>query len=117
MKLRFLGVVVGVIALVLVAHDVPLASYISRTERDRLITTLERDAYVLSGKVNSFIAKNDVLARAEASTVLDEFATTNDATAVITNRNGYLLASTSPTDIAGEDYATRPEVATALLGS
>jgi signal transduction histidine kinase len=117
MKLRFLAVVVGVIALVLIAHDVPLRSYILRTERDRLITALERDAYVLSGKVNPFIEKTAILARTEASIVLDEFASVNDATAVITNRNGYLLASTSSADIAGENYATRPEVATALLGS
>lgn len=116
MKFRFLAVVVGVVLLVLAAHDVPLAMHISRVERDRLITTLERDAYVLSGRVNAITANDEDALRAEAIDLLDRFSTTNDATAVITDKNGYLLASTSGSDLAGEDYSTRPEITSALFG-
>ena len=116
MRFRFLAVVVGVVLLVLVAHDVPLASHISRVERDRLITTLERDAYVLSGQFNAITENNQEVLRVEAIALLDKFSTTNDATAVIIDKNGYLLASTSGNDVSGEDYTTRPEIDSALLG-
>lgn len=116
MKFRFLAVIVGVVLLVLAAHDVPLAMHISQIERDRLITTLERDAYVLSGRVNAIMATDADALRAQTIALLDQFSTTNDATAVITDKNGYLLASTSGNDLAGEDYATRPEINSALFG-
>ena len=116
MRFRFLAVVVGVVLLVLVAHDVPLASHISRVERDRLITTLERDAYVLSSQFDAITGNNQEVLRVEAIAMLDKFSTTNDATAVIIDKNGYLLASTSGNDVSGEDYTTRPEISSALLG-
>jgi signal transduction histidine kinase len=115
-KFRFLAVIVGVVLLVLAAHDVPLAMHISRIERDRLITTLERDAYVLSGRVNAIMATDADALRVQTIALLDQFSTTNDATAVITDKYGYLLASTSGDDLAGEDYATRPEINSALFG-
>ncbi len=116
MKFRFLAVIVGVVVLVLAAHDIPLASHISRVERERLITTLERDAYVLSGQVHAIDQFAPANLSAEAILLLEKFATTNDSTAVIIDKNGYLIASTSTNDNAGEDYTTRPEVASALLG-
>ena len=117
MKLRFLFVVVGVVILVLVAHDVPLASHLSRVERDQIITTLERDAYSLSGQASQILLTKDDAIAITATNLLKEFAEVSDSTAIIVDENGYLLASTSATDIAGEDYKARPEIAAALAGS
>ena len=116
MKFRFLAVVVGVVALVLIAHDIPLASHISRVERERLITTLERDAYILGSKVSAIDLRDTTESNTQAELVLEEFTAISDATAVIIDSKGYLVASTSASDNAGEDYTTRPEVASALLG-
>lgn len=73
MKFRFLAVIVGVVLLVLAAHDVPLAMHISQIERDRLITTLERDAYVLSGRVNAIMATDADALRVQTIALLDQF--------------------------------------------
>jgi hypothetical protein len=48
-KWRLLAAFVGVTIVVLVAHDVPLASYVRGVERDRLLASLERDAFVIGG--------------------------------------------------------------------
>jgi len=117
MKLRFLFVVVGVVILVLIAHDVPLASHLSRIERDQIIITLERDAYSLSGQASQILLTKDSAIAITATKLLNEFSEFSDSTAIIVDENGYLLASSSATDIAGEDYKSRPEIAAALAGS
>ena len=37
----------GVVALVVFSFDYPLVRYLSNVERDRIVTSMERDAYVL----------------------------------------------------------------------
>ena len=50
MRNRLLLVLVGVVALVLAVHDIPLAGHLNRVERDRLVTSLERDAFIMAGR-------------------------------------------------------------------
>ena len=50
MRNRLLLLFVGVVALVLAVHDIPLARHLERVERDRLVTKLERDAFILAGR-------------------------------------------------------------------
>jgi hypothetical protein len=49
MKWRLLLAMSGLLTMVLVAQDVPLANYLRRVESERLITQLERDAFILAG--------------------------------------------------------------------
>jgi hypothetical protein len=50
MRNRLLLVMVGLVALLLAVHDIPLAPYLERVERDRLVTSLERDAFIIAGQ-------------------------------------------------------------------
>ena len=112
MRRRLLVAMVGLVAVVLVAHDVPLARYLRTIERDRLATAMERDAFTLGGRISQLIAGGD------ASTAADEVATAianasegGDGTVVVVDRAGYLVAST------GTATYTRssPSVADALV--
>ena len=116
MRRRLLVAMVGLVAVVLVAHDVPLARYLRTIERDRLATAMERDAFTLGGRISQLIAGGD------ASTAADEVATAianasegGDGTVVVVDRAGYLVASTGAGDVRGTDYVGRPEIAAALL--
>ena len=42
---------VGLVGVVLIAHDVPLASHLREIERDRLTTSIERDAFTIGGQI------------------------------------------------------------------
>ena len=50
MRWRLVALLVGIVVLVLAAHDLPLAGHFRRVERDRLITGLERDAFSIAGR-------------------------------------------------------------------
>ena len=49
MRTRLVAVFLGVIVLVLLAQDVPLAFHLRRVETDRLLAGLERDAFIIGG--------------------------------------------------------------------
>jgi hypothetical protein len=48
-KSRLIGALVSVSVLILFVFSIPLISFVSRVERERLVTALERDAFVLAG--------------------------------------------------------------------
>ena len=50
MKWRFMAALMAITLPVLLVQDVPLSSYLQRTEHDRIVTSLERDAFVLAGQ-------------------------------------------------------------------
>ena len=47
---RLLIAMLGVVAIMLVAQDVPLAGHLHDVERDRELSDLERDAFILAGQ-------------------------------------------------------------------
>jgi len=114
---RLLVAMVGLVTVVLVAHDVPLAQHLRAIERDRLATATERDAFTLGSRISPVIAGGD---RSSATAdVADELAfapEVADGTVVVVDRDGYLVASTGSGDVPGDDYTGRPEIAAALLG-
>ena len=107
---------VGLVGVVLVAHDIPLSSYLRRLERDRLTTSVERDAFTIAGRVSPVIAQATPDEASSVDDVLRSSARDAASTIVVIDEGGFLLSSTSSGDVPGEDYADRPEVATALLG-
>ena len=56
MRWRLLAAFLGVVAVMLVAQDVPLVAHLRRVERDRLLTGLERDAFIVAGQAASALA-------------------------------------------------------------
>jgi signal transduction histidine kinase len=107
---------VGLVGVVLVAHDVPLALHLSQIERDRLTTAIERDAFTIGGKITPTLTLEDPERRSAINAVLDEYLQTKGGTIVVVDSNGYLLSSTDLSVTPGTDYVGRPEIATALLG-
>lgn len=117
MRRRLLVAMVGLVVVVLVAHDVPLARYLRSIERDRLATATERDAFTLGSRISPILASAGGSAAAEdVAAELDVADLAGGGTVVVVDGAGYLVASTAPGDIRGTDYARRPEIAAALLG-
>lgn len=116
MKKRLLVAMIGLVGVVLIAHDVPLALHLSQIERDRLTTAIERDAFTIGGKISPTLPLDDLERHSAIDAVLDEYLQTKNGIVVVVDRNGYLLSSTDPAIARGTDYAGRPEIATALLG-
>ena len=56
MKLRLVAVLVALTALVLLVQDVPLALYLRSIESNRIITELQRDAFVIAGRSEAALA-------------------------------------------------------------
>ena len=117
MRNRLLIAMVGLVLAVLFTHDIPLARHLKEIERDRLITSIQRDAYTISNQVSPFMNLSESQRKTEIHNVIDEFASSSDGTAVVVDKSGYLIASTAARFTVGADYATRPEVSAALLGS
>lgn len=109
MRTRLLLVLVGVVAIVLLVHDLPLARHLERVERDRLTTGLERDAFILAGRAEEALeagtAGSDPLIRAIVARFSAEEAV--DVAIVDADLVGVIG---SDVDVAGEDYSNRPEM-------
>jgi signal transduction histidine kinase len=117
MKKRLVAVMVGLVVIVLIAHDVPLSAHLAQIERDRLTTAIQRDAFTIGGRVTPLMSLAGAIRAREIATVLDEYSRRSDGIVVVTDGNGYLAASSDQTALVGEDYVGRPEIATALLGT
>mgnify|MGYP006276602405 FL=1 len=108
---------VGLVGVVLIAHDVPLASHLREIERDRLTTSIERDAFTIGGQISPALISAEPERTLTISGVVGAFDVDSSSTVVVVDRNGYLISSTDSTHSIGDDYVTRPEIAAALLGN
>jgi signal transduction histidine kinase len=113
---RLIAVLVGVVAMVLAVHDLPLASHLRQVERDRLVTGLERDAFTIAGRAEDALQTGDP---EQAASVADRLAAYRDQTGsrvIVTDADGITVATSDEEANTGSDYSTRPEVAAALSG-
>ncbi|MEY4338353.1 MAG: hypothetical protein RLZ14_203, partial [Actinomycetota bacterium] len=122
MKWRLLAAFAGLISLVLVAQDIPLASYLRRIEFERLISSLERDAFLLAGTSENLLSGeinpvDQATAMSALTSTIELYSARDGARVVVTDNTGSLVVSSDPTDTAGEDFSNRPEIATALSGT
>lgn len=108
---------VGLVVVILLTFDIPLAQRLQDIERDRLITSLQRDAFTMSNELSPFMDDEGAARENEMYSVLDRYSSSSESTVIVTDANGYLIASTAVTFAVGSDYASRPEVAAALLGN
>ena len=117
MKRRLLAVMVGLVMIVLFVNNVPLSVYVAKIERDRFTTAIQRDAFFIGGEVTPLMSLPGASRTHEITAVLDEYSRRSDGIVAVVDDKGYLAASNDPTKSEGDDYAGRPEIATALLGS
>lgn len=114
MKRRFVFVMVAVVMIVLAVRDIPLGIHLARIERERVITRLERDAYVLAGRLTEPAAGG--LEATEVARELEEFVRRNSTDVVVVDSSGRLLGASDSGQTLGETYLNRPEIVAGLLG-
>lgn len=106
---------VGIVVLVLAAHDLPLAGHLRRVERDRVLTALERDAFTIAGRSAEALDEGD--ADPALARMVTDYRGSSAARVIVTDADGAAVVSSDDATIAGRDYSTRPEVAAALSGA
>ena len=117
MRWRLVAVFVAIIIVVLAAHDIPLAGHLRTVERDRLVTGLERDAFVIAGRAEETLQAEHGRGDAALQGLIDTYRNASGARVVITDRLGVATAISDEEVATGANYATRPEIASALSGS
>jgi len=116
MRTRLIGALVGASLLIVVVFSIPLIGFVSRVERDRLVTALERDAFVLAGHAKETLNTTAGAVLPSLVPFINEFSATNSAKVVVTNAQGLAVSSNDSGVVIGTDFSNRPEVATALTG-
>lgn len=118
MKWRILGVFIGLVTLVLLVEDIPIANYLKTVERDRILKTLQRDAFILAAKSEEEVERGVEAKITFLETLATAYRDNGGARVVITDVNGIALASSDDDQSAqGSNYLSRPEIAKALTGS
>ena len=116
MKLRLIGALVTVAVLILLVFSIPLASFVAQVERERLVTALERDAFVLAGHAKETLNTTAGAVLPSLQPYVDSYSKSSDARIVVTNASGLVVATSDSTIAFGTDFSNRLEVAGALKG-
>jgi len=111
------AVFVAITIVVLAAHDIPLAAHLRAVERDRLVTGLERDAFVIAGRAEEMLESGTGGGDPGLQMIIDTYRSSSGARVVITDRSGIATAISDEEVAAGANYGTRPEIASALAGA
>jgi signal transduction histidine kinase len=113
---RLIGALVSVSVLILFVFSIPLISFVARVERERLVTALERDAFVLAGHAKETLNTTAGAVLPSLQPYVDEYSKTGDTRVVITNGEGRVVSASDRTIVIGSDFSNRPEVASAMRG-
>lgn len=116
MKLRLVAVLVALTALVLLIQDVPLALYLRSIESNRIITELQRDAFVIAGRSEAALAEGRAQNNAPLTAMLMAYSKSENAEVIVVDSKGVLVAASNPATPVGREVRAQPEVQTALTG-
>jgi signal transduction histidine kinase len=101
----------------LAISTVPFALLIQSVERDRLLTALERDAFVLAGKAEEALESQNVTELAVVRLLAQDYRDAGGARVVITDERGIVAVTNDPEENRiGVSYLTRPEIQAAVSG-
>lgn len=117
MKLRLAGALVAAVALIMFVFGVPLSSFVARVERERLVTALERDAFILAGHAKETLNTGSGSVLPALQPYVDQYSKGGVARVVVTNSKGLSVVSSDAATVAGTDFSNRPEVIAALAGN
>lgn len=108
----------SVTLLVLLVQDIPLGFYLQQVEHERIITSLERDAFILAGRSEQALETETVTDDAELIQAAKDYRNAGGSRVVIVNAAGtaVVISDDDQADI-GTTYLNRPEIAEALSGS
>ena len=117
MTRRLLAVFVGLTLLVLLVHDIPLAAHLRSVERDRVTTSMERDAFTLAGLTEEAIeaaASGNQAKANEIRTTTEIYNKSSRSAISIYSARSELLVQTNPRSVS--PTPPPPSVALALRG-
>lgn len=103
----------AIVAVVLAVLEIPLGINYARSQRDALVTNLERDAVVVAGLVEDQLQGGIRPVRTDLTDYVDGTA---GIRVVVTDGDGISVLDSSGGFPIGRDYSTRGELATALGG-
>lgn len=117
MKWRLGIALVGLTLVVLFVHDIPMSKYLANVEHNRLVTSLERDSFILAGNSQRALTLPTRTNVSQLERTINKYRRNNQAVIIITDSNGDVFATSDSQIQKGEPYATRPEISRALDGS
>lgn len=103
-----------VLLLALVALAIPLALNVERRARSDFEARIGGQAQVIAASLSDALTRQD--ARTTLSPVVAEYARELGGRVIVTDRGGVLVADSMRSPAPRENYASRPEVASALDG-
>ena len=74
-------------------QDIPLGNYLVRVERERLTTSLERDAFLLAGRAGELLKAGGRGARGRGGTPSADYGEASGARVVIVDAAGTAVAT------------------------
>lgn len=117
MKWRFIAAIMGVTLLVLLVQNIPLGSYLQQVEHDRIITALERDAFILAGRGEENLETETTTDDGALTAAAQAYRDAGGARVVIVDKNAIAVVSSDDDEsTVGTSYANRPEITQALAG-
>jgi|CXWL01.1.fsa_nt_gi signal transduction histidine kinase len=118
MKWRLMLAYAGLIAMVLIAQDVPLASYLRGVESERLLAELQSQAFLLAGAAEDVLSEEGFGNADLLHSTVQVYAARDGAYVVVVDAAGVLIESSDPNDELGLPFANanRPEFDIALGG-
>jgi signal transduction histidine kinase len=115
---RLVAAFVGVMVVILAAQNIPLGRYLRTVESERVVAGIERDAFILAGSSEGSLSGEGAPQDPNAlQSTVDVYRARTGALVVVTDRSGIAVAVSGDEGRRGDDYSTRPEIATALTGS
>ncbi|MCU1416901.1 MAG: Signal transduction histidine-protein kinase ArlS [Schumannella sp.] len=117
MSLRLVAAMVAVVLLALLVQDIPLAGYLRDVERERIVTALERDAFVIAGRSEEALHEAAPDASGSITALAQAYRDASGARVVIADRDGVaIVTSDEDGSGVGDSFVSRPEFAAALAG-
>ncbi|MEO8529005.1 MAG: ATP-binding protein [Pseudolysinimonas sp.] len=118
MTWRLFAAFAALVLLALLVQDIPLAGYLSATERERIVTALERDAFLLAGRSEEALHSTTPDADGSVTALAKAYRDAGGARTIIVDRAGVVVVSSDDDPVAvGQSYLSRPEIAQALDGT
>jgi signal transduction histidine kinase len=124
MRWRLLAALLGVVAVMLIAQDVPLVGHLRRVERDRELSDLERDASIIAGQAATVLrlqadpeaAPEELVWQSDAlAGTIDNHSAANDRGVVVVDAEGEVVASAGVDQpSAGTAIGDDPDIVAAL---
>ena len=117
MKWRFITALMSVTLLVLLVQDIPLGFYLQQVEHERIITSLERDAFILAGRSEQALETATVDDDTELIVAVKKYRDAGGSRVVVVNAEGtaVVISDDDQADL-GTSYLNRPEITEALSG-